>query len=55
MAEIIPFKKPLKRTIHRYIERENLKFCMIYKCPHLSWGTCTVMKCTLRKEENNVY
>lgn len=34
------------------IDRENLRFCVRTKCPHMSWGTCLKPKCILK--HNNI-
>ncbi len=33
-----------------FIERENMKRCIVNKCPHLSWGTCLKPRCLLFKK-----
>lgn len=34
------------------IDRENMRFCVRIKCPHLSWGTCLKPRCILKHTKN---
>lgn len=36
------------------INRENMRFCVRTKCPHMSFGTCLKPKCILRKDKNKL-
>lgn len=36
------------------IDRENVRFCVRTKCPHLSFGTCLKPRCILKRRGKNV-
>jgi hypothetical protein len=45
----IQFETLKEGKIERWsIDRENLRYCVRVKCPHMSFGTCLKPRCILR-------
>jgi len=42
-----------EKEIERWsIDKENMRRCLINKCPHLSWWTCLKPRCVLIRNKD---